>query len=64
MVAIITRAWRSFVWYVKALMGESDYEVYVEHLRRHHPGAAIPTVSEYWRDRYRRESENPSARCC
>ena len=64
MLGMITRAWRAFVWYVKSVMGESDYEVYVNHLRRHHPDAEVPTVSQYWRDRYREEGENPGSRCC
>jgi len=64
MFVVIARAWRAFVWYVKSVMGESDYEVYVAHLRRHHPGDPIPTVREYWRDRYRHEGENPGSRCC
>jgi len=64
MTTLILRAWRACSWYIKALMGESDYDTYVGHLRRHHPGAEIPTVAAYWRDRYRRESNNPGSRCC
>jgi len=64
MVAHVVRAWRAFLWYAKALMGESDYARYVDHLQRHHPGSPVPTVKEYWRDRYRRESREPGARCC
>jgi len=60
----LRQAWRAFVWYVKAVMGDSDYERYVEHLAVHHPEGPVPTVKEYWRERYRRESCEPVSRCC
>ena len=58
------RAWRAVVWYVRGLTGESDYDTYVAHLRKHHPGQIPPTVAEYWRQRYADEGANPSGRCC
>ncbi|MDR0283916.1 MAG: YbdD/YjiX family protein [Propionibacteriaceae bacterium] len=64
MLSAIAKAWRAVVWYVKALLGESDYEMYVEHLKANHPEAPLPTVSEYWRERYARESREPASRCC
>jgi len=63
-VAGLGRAWRGFTWYVKGMLGESDYDHYVAHLRAHHPDAVVPTVREYWRDRYDYESKNPAGRCC
>ncbi|MCL2316006.1 MAG: YbdD/YjiX family protein [Actinomycetia bacterium] len=63
-MAVAARAWRAFVWYVKSVLGENDYERYVAHLRAHHPDAPVPTVSAYWRDRYAREDAHPEGRCC
>ncbi|MDR0849207.1 MAG: YbdD/YjiX family protein [Propionibacteriaceae bacterium] len=60
----VLRAWRAVVWYVKGVMGESDYDTYCAHLRRRHPDEPLPTVSEYWRKRYADEDAHPSARCC
>ena len=60
----LKKGWRAVVWYVTAVLGESDYQRYVAHLRRHHPSAPVPTVSEYWRERYAEQDAHPSARCC
>ena len=67
----IASAWRTvrrgldaFVWYVKSVLGENDYQRYAEHLARHHPGTPVPTVKQYWRDRYDEESRHPQDRCC
>jgi uncharacterized short protein YbdD (DUF466 family) len=59
-----SRAWRAVVWYAQSVLGEHDYDAYVAHLRRHHPDQPVPTVREYWRERYARESREPAARCC
>lgn len=58
------RAWGALTWYVKGVLGESDYQRYVEHLRRAHPGDPVPTVGDYWRERYAEQDVNPGARCC
>ncbi|WP_125772696.1 YbdD/YjiX family protein [Antribacter gilvus] len=58
------RAWRALTWYVKGVLGENDYERYVAHLRRAHPGAPVPDVGEYWRTRYAEQDAHPGVRCC
>jgi uncharacterized short protein YbdD (DUF466 family) len=60
----VRRAGRALDWYVKALLGESDYQRYIDHLACHHPEAPVPTVKQYWRERHARESRQPGARCC
>ncbi|AHK29727.1 hypothetical protein Rwratislav_01167 [Rhodococcus wratislaviensis IFP 2016] len=45
-------------------MGDHDYSRYVEHLRRNHPDAEVPTEREYWKARYADADANPGARCC
>lgn len=57
-------AWRGVRWYVGGVMGDTDYARYVAHVRRHHPGAAVPSEREYWRARYAEQDANPGARCC
>ncbi|MFD6448490.1 YbdD/YjiX family protein [Promicromonospora sp. NPDC060204] len=61
---VVRRGWRALAWYVTGVLGESDYQRYVAHLRRAHPDAAVPTVGEFWRDRYAAQDANPGARCC
>jgi uncharacterized short protein YbdD (DUF466 family) len=58
------RAWRALSWYVTGVLGESDYERYVSHLRRHHPDTRVPSVAEYWQERHAEQDANPGARCC
>ena len=40
------------------------YERYVDHLRRTHPGAPIPTERDFWRQKYADQERNPTSRCC
>lgn len=63
-LAVVRRGWRALAWYVTGVLGESDYPRYVAHLRRAHPDAAVPTVREYWRERYAEQDANPATRCC
>ncbi|MGW0245273.1 YbdD/YjiX family protein [Nocardia goodfellowii] len=50
-------------WY-NAIIGGQDYQRYVAHLRREHPGCEIPTERQYWRDRYDEAERKPQNRCC
>lgn len=51
-------------WYVRGVTGADRYDRYVEHLRRTHPDAEIPSVKQFWRDTYAELDANPSTRCC
>ncbi len=57
-------AWRGLRWWVGSVLGDTAYTRYVEHLRRSHPDASVPTEREYWRARYAEQDANPGARCC
>ncbi|MBC7304206.1 MAG: YbdD/YjiX family protein [Nocardia sp.] len=50
-------------WY-SAINGGQDYQRYVDHRRRNHPGAPVPSVRDYWRERYAEADRNPTNRCC
>jgi uncharacterized short protein YbdD (DUF466 family) len=54
---------RGVRWYFAELTGETEYERYVEHRRRLHPDAVVPTRREYERQRHERPIE-PGTRCC
>jgi uncharacterized short protein YbdD (DUF466 family) len=60
----LLRAWRNLRWWVGSVLGDTAYARYVEHLRRLHPDAPVPTEREYWRERYAEQDANPGARCC
>ena len=60
----LLRGWRNLRWWVGSVLGDTAYARYVEHLRRLHPDAPVPTEREYWRQRYAEQDANPGARCC
>ena len=51
-------------WYLREVSGENDYDRYVEHRRRAHPGAPVPTRREFERERMDERDRNPRALCC
>ncbi|MEV0299255.1 YbdD/YjiX family protein [Nocardia sp. NPDC050710] len=55
---------KTAVWWFDSVLGGQDYQRYVDHLRRNHPGCAIPTEREYWRNRHADADRNPTNRCC
>jgi uncharacterized short protein YbdD (DUF466 family) len=64
MAAAFGRGWRAFVWYVKGVLGENDYDHYVAHQRTRHPGEAVLSVGDYWKQRYAAQDIDPGGRCC
>lgn len=62
--AALARGWRGLRWYVKELVGENDYEHYVDHLRRHHPDTRPVSRREFERAKVDRLATDPGARCC
>ncbi|MEV0245162.1 YbdD/YjiX family protein [Nocardia sp. NPDC050712] len=55
---------RSLLSWYNAIIGGQDYQRYVAHLRREHPGCEIPSERQYWRDRYDEAERKPQNRCC
>ena len=62
--SLLGRAGRGIRWYVRNLMGDTAYETYIAHHRRHHPGEDPMTERQFWRDRMDEQDRNPGARCC
>ncbi|WP_051872189.1 YbdD/YjiX family protein [Streptomyces sclerotialus] len=64
--AAVARWGRGVRWYVRELTGESAYERYVGHLRRHDPDAPVPSRREFERRRTDAREGDPRAgfRCC
>lgn len=61
-VRALARAAVAVRWYATTLMGDHDYERYVAHLARTHPGVEPETERAYWRSRH--DDATPQARCC
>ena len=49
---------------VAAILGAPDYERYVEHVRRAHPGATPLSRGDLLLARQRARLERPGSRCC
>ncbi|WP_267467150.1 YbdD/YjiX family protein [Nocardia flavorosea] len=60
----VVRAARTVAWYMDSVVGGQDYQRYVAHMRRVHPGKPIPDERAYWRERHADAERNPGARCC
>ncbi len=48
----------------RAIAGVPDYDRYLAHMRRHHPGDLPLTPEAYARDRMEARYSRPGARCC
>ncbi|QVI23509.1 YbdD/YjiX family protein [Nocardia tengchongensis] len=55
---------KAVAWWFNSILGGNDYARYVQHQRLHHPGCAIPTERDYWRERHAAADKNPANRCC
>ena len=51
-------------WAVRHVIGAPDYERYVAHVRRAHPGSAPLSRDAFARDVLARRYERPGSRCC
>ena len=60
----LVRAGRALRWYTTSLLGDHDYDRYVAHLARVHPGTTPVSEAAYWRERHAEEDAHPGARCC
>lgn len=61
----VRRGCRSIAWYVRDLLGDNAYQVYLEHHRAQHGPEHPPlTEREFWRQRMDEQDRNPGARCC
>jgi uncharacterized short protein YbdD (DUF466 family) len=49
---------------LRAIAGVPDYDRYVAHMRRRHPGVAILSRAELFTTRQRERFERPGGRCC
>ncbi len=52
MTAKLTTAFRGTLWWVRSVMGDLDYQRYVEHTRRHHADSPVISEREFWRRRH------------
>jgi uncharacterized short protein YbdD (DUF466 family) len=51
-------------WYLREASGEADYDRYLVHQRRDHPGVPPLSRREFERRKTRLREEAPQAGCC
>ncbi|HEY2066609.1 MAG TPA: YbdD/YjiX family protein [Gemmatimonadaceae bacterium] len=49
---------------LRRVLGAPDYERYLEHVRRRHPGLTPLSREAYLRDALARRYDRPGSRCC
>jgi len=47
----IVHVWRRAVQTARLMVGIPDYDTYVAHRRAHHPGEAVMSYTEFFRER-------------
>jgi uncharacterized short protein YbdD (DUF466 family) len=60
----LRRAVDNILWYLREVSGEGDYDRYVAHARRQHPGRPVLSRRDFERWRMKEQETNPRARCC
>ena len=60
----LLKFWQRLVQTARLSCGVPDYDVYVAHLRAHHPERRIPTYAEFFRDRQTARYKGTGGRCC
>lgn len=60
----VRRALGAVRWYVRALMGDDAYDVYLARHARTHPGHEPLSLKEFWKQRIDDRERNPTMRCC
>jgi uncharacterized short protein YbdD (DUF466 family) len=60
----VQRGWKWAVQTARLCCGVPDYDVYVKHLREHHPDRAVPSYKEFFRERQIARYKGTGGRCC
>ncbi len=63
-VPAVRDAARSVLWWFTSIMGDHDYDAYLSHMARNHPGRPVLDKRAYWRERHDDAETNPKTRCC
>jgi uncharacterized short protein YbdD (DUF466 family) len=61
----LTRTWKSLARCALLMVGQPDYDAYVQHMRQAHPDRPVMTYAEFFRNRQEaRYGGKGAARCC
>ena len=62
--ATVSAFWRYGIRIARQIIGVPDYEIYIAHLRTHHPQRALPTYREFFEERQSARYKSGGGRCC
>jgi uncharacterized short protein YbdD (DUF466 family) len=54
----------SFLSFLRRIAGMPDYAAHLEHLRRCHPGAPVPSERQFYEEFVRTRYGEGATRCC
>ena len=62
----VTETWKHVARCARLMVGQPDYDVYVQHMRQHHPERPVMSPVEFFRDREnaRYGGKGRIGRCC
>lgn len=63
-LTVVGRAAAGVWWYLREVSGETAYDRYVEHCRRHDDAARVLSRREFERRRQDDRDRSPQQRCC
>ena len=64
-VAAVAKAWKQLARCARLMVGQPDYDGYVQHMRLTHPERPVMSYAEFFRDRQdARYGKGGSGRCC
>jgi uncharacterized short protein YbdD (DUF466 family) len=58
------KGWKRAVQTARLSCGVPDYDVYVKHLREHHPDREAPSYQAFFRERQVARYKGTGSRCC
>lgn len=61
---LLRNAWRMLAQTGRLIVGVPDYDLYVAHMRRMHPDAAVMTREEFFANRLEARYGRGASRCC
>ena len=56
--------WRKAVQTARLAIGVPDYDIYVAHMRTHHPERSVMSYAEFFDERQRKRYGNGRTGCC
>lgn len=64
LIAALRQLWARAVQTARLCCGVPDYEVYVKHMRAHHPEREVSSYEDFFKERQVARYKGTGGRCC